>query len=400
MLLLLLLDCASPRSWLASQCRCAAEPSAGLRANPVQAGHRVGTFEMSDPSDAPCSVAPQDPEAPADPHCREDVELPGEPPAGHIEIPAWMMPLLVERLEPSWLGTLRHVSAEARRAVCFCERKAGAPAAIRVRELCASPDLLAWAAGQGMPWDGRLYSTIASTGDLGILQWAAAQEGQEARALRLWLERCLVDAAAGGHLAMVQWITSRTSGCDEWVMAAASKNGHLAVIQWLRSRGVPWNEWVCQDAAWGGHLEVIQWAREHGCVWDAAVVEAAAGQGHLEILRWCLDNGCPSSSRVCEFAAKSGELRVLQWARENAHAWDERTCEAAAGGGHLALLQWATEQGCPMDKWAFPAAAAQGHLPVLEWGRRHLSSAWDQRQIVFSALSTNQVRVIQWLGEL
>jgi hypothetical protein len=179
---------------------------------------------------------------------------------------------------------------------------------IQVREMCRTPELLAWARRQGMPWDSRLYRTIASTGNLDVLQFAVSEGAfpSDARA-RMCLELCLPEAAGGGHLEMVKWIIPRVSVCDEWVMPAAAKHGHLHILQWLHQQGFPWNEWVCQDAAVGGHLHIIRWVREHGCTWDEKVAEAAVTNGHLELLKWCLDNGCPCSDHICDTAAAAGQ---------------------------------------------------------------------------------------------
>jgi hypothetical protein len=48
----------------------------------------------------------------------------------------------------------------------------------------------------------------------------------------------------------------------------AAAGGHLAVLQWARANGCDWNEDTCRQAARGGHLEVLQWARANDCPWD------------------------------------------------------------------------------------------------------------------------------------
>ena len=41
------------------------------------------------------------------------------------------------------------------------------------------------------------------------------------------------------------------------------------------------------SAAAGGHLAVLQWAREHGCPWGAGTCEQAAGGGHMAVYLCC-----------------------------------------------------------------------------------------------------------------
>ena len=53
---------------------------------------------------------------------------------------------------------------------------------------------------------------------------------------------------------------------------------------------------TCGEAAAGGHLEVLQWARGEGCDWDSKTCAHAAAGGHLEVLQWARANGCPRCS--------------------------------------------------------------------------------------------------------
>lgn len=42
-------------------------------------------------------------------------------------------------------------------------------------------------------------------------------------------------AAAGGHLAVVQWVHANcTEGCTEWALIWAEEQGHLDMVWWLR----------------------------------------------------------------------------------------------------------------------------------------------------------------------
>ena len=48
----------------------------------------------------------------------------------------------------------------------------------------------------------------------------------------------------------------------------AAKGGHSALLQWAHAHGCPWDTDVCAAAATGGHPAVLQWLCEQGCPWD------------------------------------------------------------------------------------------------------------------------------------
>jgi hypothetical protein len=156
------------------------------------------------------------------------------------------------------------------------------------------------------------------------------------------------DAAAGGHLEVLQ--LAHAIGCpwDKRTCDAAAGGGHLEVLLWARSRGCPWGASTCWNAARGGHLAVLQWLRASGCPWSKYTCEAAAEGGHLEVLLWARGNGCPWCEATCEQAANRGDLAMLQWARAHGCPWSEFTSAIAAIFGQLALLEWAHANGCPL----------------------------------------------------
>ena len=154
----------------------------------------------------------------------------------------------------------------------------------------------------------------------------------------------------------------------------AAAQGDLAALHsaWQRA-GRSWGQQGCSlsaRAAAGGHLAVLQWLHQNGCSWDWRVCPTAARAGHLALLQWVRQKGCPWSSFTCTCAARGGHLAVLQWARQNGCDWSVYTCAAAAEGGHLPLLEWARQQGCPWDCKTTLAAAVNNHLAVLQWTRQ------------------------------
>jgi ankyrin repeat protein len=77
---------------------------------------------------------------------------------------------------------------------------------------------------------------------------------------------CLVDAARGGHPAMLDWVAQR-GRCDGGLAPAlheAAHQGHAAAVQWLLDHGAPIDSsnsfaWTALHlAAYGGHLPVVE----------------------------------------------------------------------------------------------------------------------------------------------
>ena len=108
------------------------------------------------------------------------------------------------------------------------------------------------------------------------------------------------------------------SGSASRALLLSRKNPQIQV--WLEAAGashlivhLPW----CTEAAAGGHLAVLQWAREQGCHWGYSTCAAAAGGGHLAVLQWAWEQGCPMDEGTCSAAAGNGHLEVLRWARHH-----------------------------------------------------------------------------------
>jgi hypothetical protein len=178
-------------------------------------------------------------------------------------------------------------------------------------------------------------------------------------------------AARHGDAQAIEWMLATGGGGnaarDPALCSQAAAGGHLAVLQWLLQRGCRWGESTCIEAARSGRLAVLQWARQHGCPWGVNTSSSAADGGHLVVLQWLRQQGCPWDERTCGSAADGGHLAVLQWARQHGCPWDEYTCSRAAGSGHLAVLQWLRQHGCPWDKKECKRRAWNRGKDVLPW---------------------------------
>jgi hypothetical protein len=126
----------------------------------------------------------------------------------------------------------------------------------------------------------RLSTGVGSVfGSVGKLEWAVASCG-----LPLY-GGLLLRAGRAGQLEQLIWL--RAYGC-RWVplwgsgldlCSEAAANGHLHVLQWARADGYPWDHATCTSAARGGHLAVLQWLHANGCPWTKDACTDAAGVG-------------------------------------------------------------------------------------------------------------------------
>ncbi|QDZ23263.1 hypothetical protein A3770_10p57810 [Chloropicon primus] len=235
----------------------------------------------------------------------------------------------------------------------------------------------------GHLYDSDLMKLAAFQGSKKAMEWLVSQ-GIPLKIKRKYSESgdnevvAVGGAAAGGHIAVLEWLRSKGCEFDESTCYFAALGGHLHVLQWLRSQDPPcdWDEGTCYFAAMGGHLDVLQWARSQDppCPWNKRTCEEAAGGGHLHVLQWLRsqDPPCDWDEGTCSCAAEGGHLHVLQWLRSQDPPcdWDELTCSCAAEGGHLHVLQWARSQDPPCD-WipedCIEYAVERRDQHVVEW---------------------------------
>ncbi|CAM9453495.1 unnamed protein product [Ectocarpus sp. 6 AP-2014] len=263
---------------------------------------------------------------------------------------------------------------------------------------CGHLDALIWATRTGdRSWDVSASSAAAKGGHLHILRWAKSNR-------QPWQGVTVCSsAAAGGQLHVLRWL--RENGChwNHSTCTEAARGGHLATIQWARQQGCPWSVRTCAAAATGGP-PILRWLREHGCPWDANTCFALAEVGDLATLRWAKENGCPwVQSRVLSAAARGGNVEVLQYVFDSQghnQALEGRStdlCGMAAGGGHIDALKWARGKGYQWNERTCMAAARGGHLEVLQWLRQE-ECPWDYLTILAAATHGNR-HVSSWARE-
>ena len=75
------------------------------------------------------------------------------------------------------------------------------------------------------------------------------------------------------------------------------------------------------------------------------------------------------TSEVLGSAAEGGHLDVIRWLRSKGCPWNELTSNKAAAAGALESLEFLRRHGCPFGQASF-SAASTGQIKVLEWLRR------------------------------
>ena len=143
---------------------------------------------------------------------------------------------------------------------------------------------------------------------------------------------------------------------EEMCMYAAG-DGDLRILKWLRQHGARWNEYTLMDAAACGHLDVMQYAIENGCPMNATVSYPTAEAGwmgydeddSLETLKFLHKHGCPFDAGTCSKAVLSGKLEKLVWLRSPPIncPWDAGTTQNALYYCKWDMLKFALDNGCP-----------------------------------------------------
>ncbi|KXZ45296.1 hypothetical protein GPECTOR_56g392 [Gonium pectorale] len=282
----------------------------------------------------------------------------------------------------------------------------GRPGAIRELTLAQRRELLRLTAASGATANLAIAARAVAcraTADAGYAAGKAGQVGTCAMLEELGcdMRRAVEGAAAGGHLALCEELTSWAGpppavplqiGGPEWLEsqgfpqawiafeAAAKRPDALERFAWLAQRRYPRrpedgygaNAPLVAAAAAGNAAAVLFLAE--GWPADTSLPDvwcAAAGKGHLHVLQALHAAGrCVGAQYAANYAARSGHLHVLAWLVETpglGPPLDEELFRAAAESGSVELLAWLRERGCPWDERSFAAAARSGCEAALEW---------------------------------
>jgi hypothetical protein len=127
-----------------------------------------------------------------------------------------------------------------------------------------------------------------------------------------WLGTAMGEAAANGHLDVVEWIFGLQGfPADSLTMLhQAAANGHVAVVKWMLGiQAFSIGSSIFGDAAARGHLDVVRFLVKHApeCgVQNAA--SSAASRGQLRVVKYLLSHA-PQSREVCNLLAHNAQRR-------------------------------------------------------------------------------------------
>ncbi|WBR14604.1 F-box domain-containing protein [Pandoravirus kuranda] len=230
--------------------------------------------------------------------------------------------------------------------------------------------LVQWAVEAGCPWDDGVCPEAVHRGHLDLLAW------MQTKGCPWSVDRCLVAAAAGGHVDLATHVRSNkqatlNGNCD--VLAVLLKDrranvrcawhvalntGNVALLDWLygRDRGVP-------ESALGGHGHITE------RVWSATAAEectviVAARHVWPNIDAGPFDKPPPPRSllwrHVALEAARNGHLDVVTWLG-SAQRMPQTLTLAAAYGGRTHVLVWAAANGVWFSGLTTAIASLRGH---------------------------------------
>lgn len=256
------------------------------------------------------------------------------------------------------------------------------------------------------------FKVAVEKGHVAIVRWLMekAQDNYD-------FNQAFIDAAANGHLELVQLIHSRTSiDRYESTLALAAGHGHLDVVQWLFQNARPTTlsisflsstplpdtreECAVSEAAGNGHVEIVQWLhaqiadRERQLEYNIA---HAAENGRLELVQWLVQNSKPGLRYSLDAAASSGNLELLQWLKANTETFcSEHAINDAAANNHLHVLQWLHEHcAAPCTKASMDSAASNNHLCVVKWLHENRTEGCS----VSGMNNAKSLEMVEWLHE-
>ncbi|KAF4142663.1 Ankyrin repeats (many copies) [Phytophthora infestans] len=233
------------------------------------------------------------------------------------------------------------------------------------------------------------------------------------------------DAAAGGHMEMLQWIYDQSyGGCSDNALEGAAKNGRLDMVQWLVEKGITkGSREAVQAACSEGHLSVVRWLLERGNVpYPHFAMNCAVRQGHLNIVKYLGEVGIASApSLMLIDAAMNGHLHLIKWLLEKYNALElfpkvdptrfgrssQTAMDRAANNGHLHVLKFlysvavemqneGKSEGPTCTSWALQSAASMGHLEVVKWLQKHYPNLCFAPSTTIMVARNGNLEMLQW----
>ncbi|TYZ68282.1 hypothetical protein PybrP1_000695 [[Pythium] brassicae (nom. inval.)] len=273
-------------------------------------------------------------------------------------------------------------------------------------------DIVRWVLKNGYSTENRdsALQAAAKHGHLEVVQVLAPHCSDRC------YEQALADAAAGGHVAVVEWIFGNLRApegrctADRNAVALAAAHGHLATAGWLHARIVPdpHMAYSSSEAATLGNLdglngnfEMLVWMRDtfgYEFSWAPEhLLDEAAARGH-EIVQWLHAQQDPierCSTKAMNNAARNNHLHIVKWLHENrSEGCTTAAMDAAASLEMVAWLHENRSEGC--TTLAMDNAARNGDLETLIFLHAHYTAGCTV-EAASDAYFGEHVDVFKWL---
>ncbi|KAG7379791.1 hypothetical protein PHYPSEUDO_008133 [Phytophthora pseudosyringae] len=166
-------------------------------------------------------------------------------------------------------------------------------------------------------------------------------------------------AAEGGSVAMVQWLLDQKHAVGtQWALKNAASKGHLEIVRLLANEDMVHldGEAFCEAAA-SGHLPVVQWLKENNLGWNLAykAMDLAASNGHLDVVQYLHSNcSVTCTHHTMRGAVANGHLHAVEWLH-------------AQFGGHSGVNLYEAGSKQQFNTTVMDVAAMNGHLHVLKF---------------------------------
>ncbi|KAE9083309.1 hypothetical protein PF010_g21265 [Phytophthora fragariae] len=213
-----------------------------------------------------------------------------------------------------------------------------------------------------------------SVDERNVIVWGG--DGVDERNVIVWGGDDMANAIEAGHGEMVRWLYESTPDAERnlsAVMGLAVRQGDMSLIQWLMNtvytveRDLPPPS--MNDAAAGGHMEILQWIFEHNFGGDCSyALEGAAKNGRADMVTWLVENGITKGAReAVQVACGEGHLSVVRWLLgRKLVQYPHFAMGCAIREGHLDVVKYLCEVGITYEPSRMLIDAAScGQLDVL-----------------------------------
>ncbi|KAF0683928.1 Aste57867_24009 [Aphanomyces stellatus] len=207
-------------------------------------------------------------------------------------------------------------------------------------------------------------------------------------------------AAASGHLALLQWLLTRTT-CSSVAMDDAAAHGHLDIVVFLHDRGARCSRHALSDALKGHHWDVARFLVAHRTegvfpqfpTWVARSgdVDVARFLHELSSIRW--------TTQIMDEAASLGHLALVQWLHSHSPVGCTTVAmDYAAAKGHLEVVQFLVETRRMVHcvETGLVQAATNGHIDVVHYLLHKLPRGACTQEALNKAASNGQTKVVQY----